>query len=149
MLMPSIFGEDLFDNWMDFPFGGDFWGRKSPFYGKTAQAVMKTDIRENDGSYERDVDLPGYKKEDIHAQLKNGYLTVSASKNESRDEKDQNGSYIRRERYTGSMSRSFYVGNAVQEEDIHARYEDGILKLSVPRKESQAIENKGLIAIEG
>lgn len=150
MLMPSIFGENLFDNWMDFPFSSDFWGRKHPFYeSNSLQSVMKTDIRENDGDYELDIDLPGYKKEDITAQLKNGCLTISASRNENRDEKDEKGNFIRRERYMGSTSRSFYVGDAIHEEDIHAKYEDGILKLSVPKKDQQVIENKGLIAIEG
>ncbi len=149
MLMPSIFGENLFDNWMDFPFSDDFWTGRSPFYSKSAQSVMKTDIRENDGSYELDIDLPGYKKEDITARLENGCLTISATRNENRDEKDEKGNFIRRERYTGSTSRSFYVGDTMREEDIHAKYEDGILKLSVPKQEQRAIENKGLIAIEG
>lgn len=149
MLMPGIFGENLFDNWMDFPFSDDFWNRRSPFYGKSAQSVMKTDIREQDGCYELDIDLPGYKKEDISARLENGCLTVSATRNENHDEKDEKGNFIRRERYMGSMNRSFYVGDSVREEDIRAKYEDGILKLSVPKQEQRAIENKGLIAIEG
>lgn len=151
MLMPSIFGENLFDdNWMDFPFGNDaFWGRKNPLYGKHAQNMMKTDIREKDGSYELDVDLPGFKKDEIKVQLKDGYLTLSAAKGLNKDEKDQEGNFIRRERYAGSMSRSFYVGSIVKEEDIHAKYEDGILKLSIPKAEQKAIENTGYIAIEG
>ena len=133
MLMPSIFGENLFDDdWMNFPFNDEFWGKKNPLYGKHAQNMMKTDIRETDGSYELDVDLPGFKKDEIKVQLKDGYLTLAAAKGLDKDEKDKEGNYIRRERYAGSMCRSFYVGDAVSEEDIHAKYEDGILKLSVP-----------------
>ena len=131
MLMPSIFGENLFDDdWMNFPFNDEFWGKKNPLYGKHAQNMMKTDIRETNGSYELDVDLPGFKKDEIQVQLKDGYLVLSAAKGLDKDEKDKEGNYIRRERYAGSMCRSFYVGDAVSEEDIHAKYEDGILKLS-------------------
>ena len=131
MLMPSIFGENLFDDdWMNFPFNDEFWGKKNPLYGKHAQNMMKTDIRETDGSYELDIDLPGFKKDEIKVQLKDGYLTLSAAKGLDKDAKDKEGNYIRRERYAGSMSRSFYVGDGVKEEDIHAKYEDGILKLS-------------------
>lgn len=151
MLMPSIFGENLFDNdWMDFPFGNDpFWGKKNPLYGKHADNMMKTDIREKEDGYELDVDLPGFKKDEIKVQLKEGYLTLSATKGLNKDEQDEKGNFIRRERYSGSMSRSFYVGDAVKEEDIHAKYEDGILKLSVPKKDPKAVESTGYIAIEG
>ena len=144
MLMPSIFGENLFDDdWMNFPFNDEFWGKKNPLYGKHAQNMMKTDIRETDGSYELDVDLPGFKKDEIQVQLKDGYLVLSAAKGLDKDEKDKEGNYIRRERYAGSMCRSFYVGDAVSEEDIHAKYEDGILKLSVPKKAPEKIEKDG------
>ena len=151
MLMPSIFGENLFDDdWMDFPFKDEFWGKKNPLYGKHAQNMMKTDIREKDDSYELDVDLPGFKKDEIKVQLKDGYLTLSAAKGLDKDEQDKKGNYIRRERYAGTLSRSFYVGDAVSEEDIHAKYENGILKLSVPKKAPKAVEEKdGYIAIEG
>ena len=149
MLMPSIFGENLFDEMMDFPWEREFFGRRSPAYGKNETNLMKTDVRETDTSYEVDIDLPGYKKEDVTATLKDGYLTVNAAKNLDRDEKDGNGTYIRRERYCGSCSRSFYVGDAVRENDIHAKFEDGILKLSVAKKDPAAVEKKGYIAIEG
>lgn len=149
MLVPSIFGENLFDDFMDFPFNDDFWGRKNPLYGKNAKRMMKTDIRETEGSYELDVDLPGFKKDEITAELKDGYLTISAAKGLDKDEKDNNGKYIRRERYAGSMSRSFYVGNGVHQDDIHAKYEDGILKLSIPKKAQQTVEQKNYISIEG
>ena len=110
---------------------------------------MKTDIRETDNGYEVDIDLPGFKKEEINAKLENGYLTISAAKGLDKDEKDENGKYIRRERYAGSMSRSFYVGEDVTQEDVHAKYEDGILRLQVPKKDAPAVEKSDYIAIEG
>lgn len=150
MLVPSIFGENLFDDFMDFPFNDDFWGRKNPLYGKNTKRMMKTDIRETEGSYELDVDLPGFKKDEIKASLENGYLTISAAKGLDKDEKDKDGKYIRQERYAGAMSRSFYVGDEVTQEDIKAKYEDGILKLSIPKKEKKpAVEQDNHIAIEG
>ena len=148
--MPSIFGENLFDdNWMDFPFDRDFWGRKNPLYGKNANKIMKTDIREHDGGYELDVDLPGFKKDEINVELENGYLTISATKGLDKDEQDKKGKYIRRERYAGAMQRSFYVGDEVTQEDIKAKFEDGILRMSIPKKDAQAVETKKTIAIEG
>ena len=151
MLMPSIFGENLFDDdWMNFPFTDEaFWGKKNPLYGKHAQNMMKTDIRETDNSYELEVDLPGFKKDEINVQLKDGYLTLTAAKGLDKDSQDKKGNYIRKERYAGTMSRSFYVGEAVNEEDVHAKYEDGILKISVPKKEPEKIEKNGYISIEG
>ena len=150
MLMPSIFGENLFDDdWMNFPFNDEFWGKKNPLYGKHAQNMMKTDIRETDGSYELDVDLPGFKKDEISAKLDNGYLTVSASKGLIKDEQDKKGKYIRRERCAGTMQRSFYVGDDVTQEDIKAKFENGILRLSIPKKDAKAVETKKTIAIEG
>ncbi|MCF2567682.1 Hsp20/alpha crystallin family protein [Mediterraneibacter glycyrrhizinilyticus] len=150
MLMPSIFGDNLFDDdWMDFPFDRDFWGKKNPLYGKNANRVMKTDIREHDRGYELDVDLPGFKKDEIKVELENGYLTISAAKGLDKDEQDKQGKYIRRERYAGAMQRSFYVGDAVTEEDVKAKFEDGILRLSIPKKDAKAVETKKTIAIEG
>ena len=139
MLMPSIFGENLFnDDWMDFGFPEV----DKALYGKHANNVMKTDVKETDTGYEVDIDLPGFKKDEINAQLDNGYLTISAAKGLDKDEKDKKGKYIRKERYAGAMSRSFYVGEGVTQEDIKAKYEDGILRLSVPKKEAKAVENK-------
>ena len=109
MLMPSIFGENLFDDWMDFPFEREFFG-KNPLYGKNAKNIMKTDVRELDDRYELDIDLPGFKKDEITAELKDGYLVISAAKGLDKDEKDKEGRMIRQERYAGSCSRSFYVG---------------------------------------
>ncbi len=150
MLMPSIFGENLFDDdWMDFPFERNFWGRKNPLYGKNAKNLMKTDIREHDEGYELDIDLPGFKKDEITINLDNGYLTISAAKGLDKDEQDKKGKYIRKERYAGAVQRSFYVGDAVTEEDVKAKFEDGILRLSIPKKDARTVETKKTIAIEG
>ena len=140
MLLPSIFGEDLFDDWMmDFPFRGN-----------GSANLMRTDVKETDNSYELDMDMPGFDKGDIKAELKNGYLTISASSNRNNDEKDKDGKYIRRERYTGSCSRSFYVGDDVKQEDIKAKFENGILKVTVPKKEEKpVVEENKYISIEG
>ena len=146
MLMPSIFGENLFDDFMDgFAFPTANWN-----YAKNTANVMKTDIKENDKGYELDVDLPGYKKEDVKAELKDGYLTISASNDNTKEEKDEDGKYIRKERYTGSVSRSFYVGKYVTEEDIHAKFENGILMLDIPKKEEKKpVDEKRYVTIEG
>ena len=145
MLMPSIFGENLFDDFMDgFAFPTANWN-----YAKNTANVMKTDIKENDKGYELDVDLPGYKKEDVKAELKDGYLTISASNDNTKEEKDEDGKYIRKDGYTGSVSRSFYVGKYVTEEDIHAKFENGILKLSVPKVDAPKVEENKYISIEG
>ena len=149
MMMPSIFGENLFDDFMnDFPFEKHFFGERNPLYGKHAKNIMKTDVKETDNSYELDIDLPGFKKEDINVQLDNGYLTIAASKSLEKEDEHEKSHYIRQERYSGSMSRSFYVGNDVKQEDIHAKYEDGILKLAVPKKATKAIESNKYIQIE-
>ena len=110
---------------------------------------MKTDIKEHDGGYELDIDLPGFKKDEITIDLDNGYLTISAAKGLDKDEQDKKGKYIRRERYAGAVQRSFYVGDAVTEEDVKAKFEDGILRLSIPKKDAKAVETKKTIAIEG
>ena len=139
-MLPSIFGENLFDDL----FRDDFsmfpaWSGRDPLYGKHAKHMMKTDVRETEDTYEVDMDLPGFKKDEINVDLKNGYLTVSASKGLDKDEKDKNGKYIRQERYTGAMSRSFYVGD-VAPEDVKAKFEDGILQISLPKAEKKALD---------
>lgn len=149
MMLPTIFGENLFDDFMDDAFERNFFGSRNPLYGKHSKNLMKTDVKETETGYELDIDLPGFKKDEISAHLEDGYLTVSAAKGVGKDEKDKEGRYIRRERYSGSMTRSFYVGNAVTEEDIKAKYEDGILSLSIPKKDPKAVEAKKYIAIEG
>ena len=142
--MPSIFGENLFDDWMDFSFPSF----DRDFYGNSSRSVMKTDVKETDKGYELDIELPGYQKEDVKAQLKDGYLTVQAVKNVNNDTKNEEGAYIRRERYAGTMSRSFYVGDNVTEADIQAKFENGVLKLAVPKKEAKKVEENKYIAIQ-
>lgn len=150
MRVPSIFGESLFDDFMDFPFEREFFGRRNPLYGKHEKNMMKTDIKETDAGYEMDIDLPGFKKEDVTAKLENGYLTISASKGVDKDEKNDEGVYIRRERYVGQCSRSFYVGEDVKQEEIKAKFEDGILKVFIPKTEpKQLAKEQNYIAIEG
>ena len=148
MLMPSLFGENLFnDDWMDFGFPEV----DKALYGKHANNVMKTDVKETDTGYEVDIDLPGFKKDEVHAALENGYLTISAEKGLDKDEKEkETGRYIRRERYAGACSRSFYVGKEVHQDDIKAEFKHGILTLFVPKKEAKpAVEQKHSISIEG
>ena len=146
MLMPSIFGERLFDDFMD---GFDFPDIDKKLYGKHAPHIMKTDVKEKDNTYEVDIDLPGFKKDEIQIQLENGYITVSAAKGLDKDEKDKDGKYIRRERYAGNVSRSFYVSDKVQKEDIHPKFENGILSFTVPKEQNTVEENSHYIAIEG
>ena len=150
MMMPSIFGENLFDDFMnDFTFP-KFPDVEKELYGKHAKNLMKTDVKDTKEGYEVDIDLPGFKKDEIQMELKEGVLTVSAVKGLDKDEEKKDGTYIRKERYAGSMSRSFYVGKHVTEEDIHPKYENGILSFSVPKEEAKPVEeNKHYISIEG
>ena len=146
-MLPSIFGENLFDDF----FGDDFgmfpmWNGRNPLYGKHAKNLMKTDVRETEDSYELDVDLPGFKKDEIQVDLKDGYLTIQAAKGLDKDEQDKKGKYIRQERYVGTCSRSFYVGD-VEPQDIAAKYEDGILKLSLPKHVKKELPRSTAIAI--
>ena len=147
-MLPSIFGENLFDDL----FRDDFsmfpaWSGRDPLYGKHAKHMMKTDVRETEDTYEVDMALPGFKTDEINVDLKNGYLTVSAAKGLDKDEKDKNGKYIRQERYTGAMSRSFYVGD-VAPEDVKAKFEDGILQISLPKAEKKALPKPTTVCIE-
>ena len=147
MMLPSVFGENLFDDVFD-----DFWGfpsfddkamRKAErkLYGRHAAKMMKTDVQEHDDHYEVDIDLPGFKKDEITLELKDGYLVISAAKGLDKDEEDKKGKYIRKERYAGAMQRSFYVGEDVTQEDIKGEYKHGILKLFVPKKEAKPVSN--------
>ncbi len=151
MLYPTIFGEGLFDDLMNFSFPRfrDFDDTERKLYGKNAAHVMKTDVREHDDQFEVDIDLPGFKKEEIQLNLESGYLTVSAAKALEEDKNNKQGKLIRQERYTGTMQRSFYVGENVTEEDIKAKFEDGVLKLNIPKKEAVRIPEKKTIMIEG
>ena len=146
-MLPNIFGENLFDDFFD----DDFmrfpaWGGRDPLYGKRAKNLMKTDVRETDKSYELDIDLPGFKKDEISVDLKEGYLTIQAAKGLDKDEKDKEGRYIRQERYAGTCSRSFYVGD-VEPDQVSAKYEDGILRISLPKAGKQELPKKNTIAI--
>ncbi|MDR1835827.1 MAG: Hsp20/alpha crystallin family protein [Fusobacteriaceae bacterium] len=147
-MLPSILTENLFDYFIDDDFGKDFFRRSLPAYQKQ-DALMKTDIKETDTGYELAVDLPGYKKEEVSAKLENGYLTLSATKGSEKEEKDKSGRYIRRERYSGACIRSFYVGEGITQEDIKAKFENGVLAVSIPKKDQKKVEENKYIAIEG
>ena len=148
--LPTVFGENLMDAFDDFDLFRGFGNVDRALYGKHAQNVMKTDVKETDDGYEVDVDLPGCKKEDVQMELNDGYLTIQAVRNHSNDEKDEKGHYIRRETFSGTCARSFYVGDAVKKEDIHAKFEDGILHIQLPAPQQQKAlpANPNLIEIE-
>ena len=148
--LPTVFGENLMDVFDDFDrnlFRG-FGNVDHALYGKHAQNVMKTDVRETDKGYEVDVDLPGFKKDEIHLELNDGYLTISAEKSLEKDDENKKGKILRQERYAGACSRSFYVGEAVTPEDIKAHYDNGELKIVLPKKDAPAVETKKTIMIE-
>ncbi len=148
-MLPSIFGESLFDDWMDFPFRGFGTDLEKKLYGKNAARVMKTDLKEHEDGYELSVDLPGFKKDQIQLQLSNGYLTVSAAKGVEEEEKDKKGRLVHQERFSGSMSRSYYVGENLEEEDIKAKFENGVLTLDFPKVEQKKLPERKTIQIEG
>ena len=150
MLMPSVFGKDLFDDFFDFPFydNNEMDKLEKKLYGHRSKNLMKTDVREKKDSYEVDIDLPGFKKDEIKLELENGYLTISAAKGLDKDETDKKtGKYIRRERYAGNLSRSFYIGDGVKQEDIKAAFKNGILSITVPKEDKTAKEEKKYITI--
>ena len=150
MLMPSIFAENLFDEFFDdFPMPREFRGIDRRLYGKNAAREMKTDVKEHEDHFEVDIDLPGFKKEEITLALENGYLTVGAAKSLDKDETTKQGKVIRQERYAGSLQRSFYVGDNLTEKDITAKFENGVLSLNVPKAEARKLPEKKLIMIEG
>ena len=148
LYVPSLFSENLMDDWMD-DFESEFFGRKNPLYGKHAKNMMKTDVKETENGYEVAVDLPGFKKDEISLELKDGYLTITASKGLDKDAEAKQGRMIRQERYAGAMSRSFYVGDGITEEDVKAKFENGVLMLDIPKKEEKPQEpERKLITIE-
>ena len=149
MLVPSIFGENLFDDWFDFPQWPDFRDfdkAEKKLYGRRADRMMKTDVHEHEDHYDVDIDLPGFRKEEITLELNNGYLVISAAKEHEQKNK---GKEIRKERYSGSMQRSFYVGEQIKEEDVKAKFEHGVLSLELPKKDTPKVPEKKTIMIEG
>lgn len=149
--LPTIFGENLMDVFDDFDrsFFRNFGSMDRALYGKHAQNMMKTDVKETDEGYEVDIDLPGFKKDEIQLELNNGYLTISTQKALEKDEKNKKGRMLRQERYAGMMQRSFYVGEHITEEDVKASYESGVLHLMIPKKDAPKVPEKKTIQIEG
>ena len=149
MLLPSIVGNDFFDSMMGFPTFDDMGDIDRKLYGKHADRVMKTDVKEHEDRFEIDIDLPGFTKDEINLDLNSGYLVVSAAKGLDKDEKTPQGKLIRQERYAGAMQRSYFVGKEITEEDIKAKFQNGVLMLTVPKKEPQkALPEAKHIAIE-
>ena len=154
LYLPGVFGESLMDEMIndlilpEDEFDRAFYGRKNPFGGKKAANLMKTDVREHDDSYEIDIDLPGFDKEDINLNLNEGYLTINAAKTYDKEDKKR-GKVIRQERYQGAMTRSFYVGDQVTQEEIKAGFKNGVLKVTLPKKDEKKALPSGNIAIEG
>ncbi len=148
-MMPSIFGENLFDEFFDDDFPMiPMRSIRNPLYGKNAKNLMKTDVRETDNTYELDVDLPGFKKDEVQLDLKDGYLTISAAKGLDKDQEDKKGKYIRQERYAGACSRSFFVGEGIEPRDVSAKFEDGILRVSLPKQVKKELPRNSTITIE-
>lgn len=148
-MMPSIFGENLFDEFFDDDFPMiPMRSIRNPLYGKNAKNLMKTDVRETDNTYELDVDLPGFKKDEVQLDLKDGYLTISAAKGLDKDQVDKKGKYIRQERYAGACSRNFFVGEGIEPRDVSAKFEDGILRVSLPKQVKKELPRNSTIAIE-
>ena len=146
-MLPSIFHENLFDDWFDDAFEKNFFGERNPLYGKHAKNLMKTDVRETRDSYKLAIDLPGLKKDEVKVELKDGYLTVSASKGLDKDEEDREGRFIRQERYAGACSRSFYVGD-IRPEEVKCKYEFGVLRVTLPKPTARVVESPSHIAID-
>ena len=146
-MLPSIYSENLFDDFFSDPFDMVMPRSFNALYGKHGKNLMKTDVRETEDTYELDIDLPGFKKEEVNLELKDGYLTIQAAKGLDKEEPEKKGKYIRQERYAGACSRSFYVGD-VKPTDIGAKYEDGMLKLTVPKEQPQVMPSGTNIAIE-
>ncbi len=151
MLMPELFTRNVFDDWFDdFGLEKEMRDLNRKIYGRRASREMLTDVREHEDHYDLEIDLPGFKKEDLNVELNNGYLTVTANKGHDQEEKNKEGKIIRQERYSGTLSRSFYVGEEITNEEIKAKYEGGVLTVSLPKKDqTKQIENKSQILIEG
>ena len=149
MLLPSIFGENLFDDWFDFPEFRNLDNVEKKLYGKHAGHLMKTDVHEHEDHYEVDIDLPGFQKDEITIELQNGTMTVAAAKGLKEEDSNKKGKVIRKERYEGAMQRSFYVGENLTEQDIKASFNHGVLHLTVPKQEKAKLPEKKTILIEG
>ena len=151
MLMPELFTRNVFDDWFDdFELEKEMRDLNRKIYGRRASREMLTDVREHEDHYDLEIDLPGFKKEDLTVELNNGYLTVTANKGHDQEEKNKEGKIIRQERFSGMLSRSFYVGEEITNEEIKAKYEGGVLTVSLPKKDqTKQIENKSQILIEG
>ncbi|KAB8286881.1 molecular chaperone Hsp20 [Bifidobacterium ramosum] len=149
-MFPALMNDTMFSDLFDDPFFEGWRNTDNTATAAMPANMMSTDVREKDNCYDVDIDMPGFDKNDISVELNNGYLTVSAHKDEDHDDKAQDGKWLRRERYMGSCSRSFYVGEDVKESDIHASYKNGTLCLEVPKMQAQPqVEAKHTIAIEG
>ena len=146
-MLPSIFGENLFDDFFSDPFGMMVPQGRDPLYGKHGKNLMKTDVRETENSYELDIDLPGFKKDEVNVELKNGYLTIQAAKGLDKDQSDKKGKCIRQERYAGACSRTFYAGEEVEPEDVTAKFENGILQLSIPKAAKKQLPKNTSVTI--
>ena len=152
MMVPMRRNRNLLSELMTDPFDAFFNAASAPMQAmqKMSPTLMRTDIKETDGGYELTIDLPGFKKDDVQAELKDGYLTINAQTQSESEDKDEEGTYVRKERFSGKCSRTFYVGDDIEEDDIKARFEDGVLKIDVPKKQEQPkLEEKKTIAIEG
>ena len=152
MMVPMRRNRNLLSELMTDPFDAFFNAASAPMQAmqKMSPTLMHTDIKETDGGYELTIDLPGFKKDDVQAELKDGYLTINAQTQSESEDKDEEGTYVRKERFSGKCSRTFYVGDDVEEDDIKAKFEDGVLKIAVPKKQEQPkLEEKKTIAIEG
>ena len=149
--LPTVFGENLMDMFDDFDrsFFRGFGNADRALYGKHAQNMMKTDVRETNEGYEVDVDLPGFSKDEIHLELNSGYLTISTEKSLEKRDEEKNGKLLRQERYSGVMQRSFFVGDAIREEDVKDSYENGVLHLMIPKKDAAKVPERKTIMIEG
>lgn len=146
-MLPSIFGENLLDEFFDEPWEKNLFGARNPLYGKHAKNLMKTDVKETGDHYEVDIDLPGFQKDEISVELQNGYLTIQAAKGLDKEEQDKKGKYIRQERYAGACSRTFYVGEDVEPEDVTAKFENGILQLSIPKAAKKQLPKNTSVTI--
>ena len=146
-MLPSIYSENLFDDFFSDPFGMMVPQGRDPLYGKHGKNLMKTDVRETESSYELDIDLPGFKKDEVNVELKNGYLTIQAAKGLDKEEQDKKGKYIRQERCAGACSHTFYVGDGVEPEDVTAKFENGILQLSIPKEAKKQLPKNTSVTI--